>query len=143
VAFSLYVFAPGGVRVHALTESGTVALGRSEECDVRIDDRSVSRVHAKLHWTSAGREIEDLGGANGTRIRRSQAASETHQVVEQRIDAGARVAFQLDEPILLGSVTIVLRVADPSTAAASPGSQTSHAKASSPETAGDIVAVAP
>jgi two-component system, NtrC family, response regulator AtoC len=138
VAFSLYVFAPGGVRVHTLGDAGTVTLGRSDECDICIDDRSVSRVHAKLHWTSDTREIEDLGGSNGTRIRRSQAASETHQVVEQRIALGTRVALQLDEPILLGSVTVVLRLAESQPVAPNAGPTSAPAEA-----AGDVVAISP
>jgi len=48
--------------------SGEVSIGRSIECDVRIDHPSISRRHALLRL---GPEpaISDLGSANGVRVR--------------------------------------------------------------------------
>jgi DNA-binding NtrC family response regulator len=52
---------------HPLPESGDISIGRTPQCDVFIDDPSISRRHAVLHlgdtWT-----IEDAGSANGTRV---------------------------------------------------------------------------
>ncbi len=107
----LYVFAPGGVRTLPLPRVGVVTLGRADDNDVPIEDRSVSRYHAKIH-VSDGLTIEDLGSANGTRLRRSQAALETHEVIETRLEQGTPVAFQLNEPVSLGSVTVIVRVAE-------------------------------
>jgi two-component system cell cycle response regulator len=46
---------------------GSIALGRSRECQIRILDPSVSGRHALLHRKSDGEiEIEDLGSNNGT-----------------------------------------------------------------------------
>jgi two-component system, NtrC family, response regulator AtoC len=69
-------------------------------------------MHAKLHWTEERRELEDLGGTNGTKIRRSQSATETHEVVEQCVAPGTRALLQLDEPILLGSIAVLFRLSD-------------------------------
>jgi len=42
-----------------------VVLGRAEQCDVRFDDHSISRQHARIQRTAAGCEIVDLGSTNG------------------------------------------------------------------------------
>jgi two-component system response regulator AtoC len=50
-----------------LPEQGELVIGRSRDADVFIDDRSVSRIHARLRVESEGVTIEDLASANGTR----------------------------------------------------------------------------
>ena len=54
-------------RKHSL-ESASVTLGRSNKCDIQIDQESVSRAHSKI--TNAGRsvKIRDLGSTNGTYV---------------------------------------------------------------------------
>jgi DNA-binding NtrC family response regulator len=54
---------------HVLPRSGTVTLGRSSKCSIRIDDPAASREHARLHIEAERLSIEDLGSANGTRVR--------------------------------------------------------------------------
>ena len=51
-------------RVFCLPETGFVTVGRSAHCDLRLDDESVSREHARLYLPSL--EIEDLGSRNGS-----------------------------------------------------------------------------
>src|SRR5690242_1638155 len=41
-------------------------IGRSEECDLRIDDTSVSRRHARIEPRSDGYFAVDLQSTNGT-----------------------------------------------------------------------------
>jgi len=43
-----------------------VVLGRSEDCDVALDDHAISRHHVRLRRTSEGWDILDLGSTNGT-----------------------------------------------------------------------------
>jgi ABC transport system ATP-binding/permease protein len=46
-----------------------VIVGRGEDCDLPINDTSVSRVHAEMHAVGNGRyEVIDLGSSNGVRI---------------------------------------------------------------------------
>jgi pSer/pThr/pTyr-binding forkhead associated (FHA) protein len=45
-----------------------LSLGRSRDCDVTIDDPSVSRRHAELHREHAGYAIVDLDSTNGTQV---------------------------------------------------------------------------
>jgi two-component system response regulator AtoC len=58
---------PGGWTARALDGSG-ILVGRSQECDVRIDEASVSRRHVFIH-VEPHLEVEDLGGSNGTLVR--------------------------------------------------------------------------
>jgi transcriptional regulator with PAS, ATPase and Fis domain len=53
---------------HQLPEQGRLTIGRSQSCDIRIDQASISRQHAILHVGPTLR-IEDLGSANGTVVR--------------------------------------------------------------------------
>lgn len=46
--------------------SSYVVVGRAPDCDVVIDDASVSARHACLRWDGDRIAIEDLGSANGT-----------------------------------------------------------------------------
>jgi len=53
---------------HQLPASGEVVIGRAPECDVSIDDPSLSRRHAILR-VGETLTLEDLGSSNGTRLR--------------------------------------------------------------------------
>src|SRR3954468_4219141 len=55
------------VTTHMLPEEGTLTLGRAPDASIRVEDSSVSRLHARLHVGGVIR-VEDLGSANGTRI---------------------------------------------------------------------------
>lgn len=43
-----------------------LVIGRDADCDIRIDDRQVSRHHARLALNGGRVELEDLGSKNGT-----------------------------------------------------------------------------
>jgi FHA domain-containing protein/uncharacterized protein DUF1707 len=46
----------------------TFTIGRDRECDLAIDDLTVSRIHAELERTADGWMLADLGSTNGTRV---------------------------------------------------------------------------
>ncbi|MEW6431864.1 MAG: FHA domain-containing protein [Myxococcota bacterium] len=48
--------------------SESLTVGRLPDCDVVVDDPSVSKHHARLSWNEALWAVEDLGSANGTRL---------------------------------------------------------------------------
>ncbi len=52
--------------------SGEVTIGRGPECDLVIDDRSVSRSHMKVIVTEASLEIVDLHSTNGVFVNGEQ-----------------------------------------------------------------------
>ncbi len=46
----------------------TLLVGRHEECDVVLGDRTVSRRHARLRFRDGGWILQDLGSTNGTTV---------------------------------------------------------------------------
>ncbi|WP_437683440.1 sigma 54-interacting transcriptional regulator [Sorangium sp. So ce131] len=100
VAGSTIAFAP-------LPPRGAVVLGRDEGCDVRIDDRSVSRRHAVLHVGPTLR-IEDLGSANGTFVGEQQLPAVTARTHRLRRLSGDSAEVGLGERVNLGATTIVV-----------------------------------
>jgi transcriptional regulator with PAS, ATPase and Fis domain len=55
------------VVTHDLPTQGVLTVGRGPEATVRVDDRSVSRIHLRIHIGTVVR-VEDLGSANGTKV---------------------------------------------------------------------------
>ena len=51
-------------------ERHATTIGRSPECDIFLDDVTVSRRHAIVAHKGDGLEIEDLGSLNGTFLNR-------------------------------------------------------------------------
>ncbi len=98
---------PDGVMTHGVPELGTLRIGRDESCDLRLDDPSVSRKHASLTAGDA-LVIEDLGGSNGTALKRnlpSQRSGETQNLLHLRRE---RATLDVGDRILLGTVQLVL-----------------------------------
>ena len=54
-------------RAHAL-EGNKVVLGRSKDCDVRVEDANVSRRHAELRREGSDWWLVDLDSTNGTEL---------------------------------------------------------------------------
>lgn len=64
-------------------------IGRSTRCTLRIDDESVSKVHASIRWTGDLWMLKDLGSMNGTMLD-GRALGANENVV---LKPGARIAF--------------------------------------------------
>jgi two-component system, NtrC family, response regulator AtoC len=96
------------VSVTPLPARGTVTLGRDEDCEVRIDSRSVSRRHAVLHLGSPLR-IEDLGSANGTFVRDPRSPTDTASTHPLRRLSGESLEIPVGERVSLGAIPIVVR----------------------------------
>jgi two-component system response regulator AtoC len=92
----LFVIGSGTFATHPLLEAGTLTIGRGSNCDIEVDDRSISRRHAIL---SIGETvtIEDLGSANGTFVR------------GQRVKFGNPTAISVGELVVLGTANIILQ----------------------------------
>jgi pSer/pThr/pTyr-binding forkhead associated (FHA) protein len=56
-------------------EQHATTVGRSPECDIFLDDVTVSRRHAIVAYKSGRLEIEDLGSLNGTYLNRRRIES--------------------------------------------------------------------
>lgn len=62
-------------------ENGNITIGRSENCDVVIEDITVSRLHATVHFTDEGWVVTDNDskagvGLNGYRVHGSEPISD-------------------------------------------------------------------
>jgi len=95
-AYALLVLADGETSTYALPETGRLLIGRSKQAEIRIDHASVSREHAAIHLGET-LLLEDLGSANGTRLRGS------------KLPAGLAVQASPDEVIDVGQVMLVIK----------------------------------
>ena len=98
----LTAFWDGGSLSRILPASGSLTIGRSSACDVRIEHSSVSRKHAVLHLGTV-HKIEDAGSANGTRIAGRSVTS-------------MPVSVAPGEVIEIGNVVVVIQAGDPTAA---------------------------
>lgn len=64
---------------------GTLTIGRAGDCDVFLDDVTVSRHHATLTLAEGGALLVDLGSMNGTYINRRRIEA------EERLEDGDEV----------------------------------------------------
>jgi two-component system, NtrC family, response regulator AtoC len=94
--FVLLVIGTDGTVAHPLPDTGVVTIGRAEGREVRIDDPSISRAHARLVIGDVV-EIEDLGSTNGVRI------------AGQALAAGERRAIAADEVVALGEYKLIVQ----------------------------------
>ncbi len=96
----LLVHWDGGFVSRDLPESGSITFGRSQGADVRIDDASVSRLHAALHVGQTF-AIEDLGSSNGTRV------------AGRAIEAGKRVTLHPNDKVEVGAAALIIDLPTP------------------------------
>jgi hypothetical protein len=64
----------------------TLLIGRSDACDVRLEDATVSRRHARLVFRDGAWIVQDLGSKNGTLLN-------GRLVGRARLRPGDRIAF--------------------------------------------------
>src|SRR4051794_30972245 len=92
---------------YRLGRRGAFVIGRSRDCDVRIDDPSISRRHTRV-TVEDSIVVEDLGGLNGTKVR------------GRALGKGERVEVAIGEAIDIGTVMLVLQRGVPDAVAAPP-----------------------
>ena len=98
-----------------LPDGGSVTIGRSHKCDIRIDDPSISRRHAILH-IGPTISIEDLDSANGTRVRDARLvyastmdSAETVEFHDRGVRSDRMVEVSPGDVIELGSAVVVVQ----------------------------------
>ncbi|HEY5729882.1 MAG TPA: aminotransferase class V-fold PLP-dependent enzyme [Anaerolineales bacterium] len=77
-----------------------VLIGRSEECDINLDDKQTSRFHASLKITPDGFWLTDMDSTNGTLVD------------DKPIPPNRRVAIKSDQTFQVGSVVFSIQVED-------------------------------
>jgi hypothetical protein len=91
-------------------EHRSLTIGRGSDCDIVLDDRQVSRIHARVVWRGDHYEVEDLGSKNGTHLNgRDVAASQRLRDGDEIqialrfklafVDAGATAPLLLEIPV--------------------------------------------
>lgn len=94
-------------------ERQSLTIGRNADCDIVLDDRQVSRAHARIVWRGDHYELEDLGSKNGTHLngRDVVGALPLHDGDEIQIalryklafvDAGATAPLSLETAVETG-----------------------------------------
>jgi len=69
------IYPPGpGMGARYLLNDQPVVIGRGDDCDIRLNDHSVSRRHARIELTANGFQASDLQSTNGTFINDQPAA---------------------------------------------------------------------
>jgi two-component system response regulator AtoC len=90
------VLSSQGRAEYALPLGGVLTIGRGPDCDVRIEQSSISRKHLRIYGTDPI-EIEDLGSANGTWLD------------GELLDGGKRIRVPMVAYLELGSALVIVR----------------------------------
>ncbi|GAB1472173.1 hypothetical protein MASR2M66_30510 [Chloroflexota bacterium] len=64
--YPILVAQDGPLKGERWTLSRTLMMGRDPSCEIQVQDRQVSRFHARITPTPEGVTLEDLGSKNGT-----------------------------------------------------------------------------
>jgi DNA-binding NtrC family response regulator len=126
-AIELLVVVGNKLATYPLPATGSVVIGRAAECDVRVDDASVSRRHAILYVNppeslpggprsrpgDPDLRIEDLGSANGLRLRAPASDDpRTAELREIKARPGEAIPLRVGDTVGLGVAVLVVRRAD-------------------------------
>jgi two-component system, NtrC family, response regulator AtoC len=99
-------------RVYGLTLGSVLEIGRAVESQIRLDDPSVSRNHARL-YVGSEIEIEDLGSANGTTLVRApsleDSRDDTGSDAHTPLEPNRRTPLQPGDVLRIGAVIVVLQ----------------------------------
>lgn len=114
VAMLLEVEGPRAGR-RILLDGPELTIGRSEDCDLSIPERQVSRRHARIRQEGDQYVVEDLGSKNGTFLNGQELAS-PHTLEdgdEIQIALCCKLAFVAADataPVILDEVASTLRM---------------------------------
>lgn len=76
--YQLLVEPDGGESFHyPLPDDGNLVIGRAKDVDLSIEDRALSRRHARLFFENGHWMVEDLGSQNGTWLDRTPVTKPT------------------------------------------------------------------
>jgi len=110
--FELAVYMRQQSRVYGLTLGNVLEIGRAADSQIRLDDPSVSRNHARL-YVGSDIEIEDLGSANGTTLVRApsleDSRDDTGSDAHRPLDPNRRTPLQPGDVLRIGAVIVVLQ----------------------------------
>lgn len=96
-------------------EQSELLIGRSERCDIIVDDRQVSRLHARIRQDADKYILQDLGSKNGTFLNGQEVRKDTvlENGDEIQIALCCKLAFVAAEataPVVLDEQSPGLRI---------------------------------
>jgi hypothetical protein len=74
---------------------GGLSIGRSKDCDVRIDDRYASSLHARVFERGGRTFVEDMSSTNGTLLNGATLKGEAELIDGDTVQIGDTV-FRLE-----------------------------------------------
>ena len=87
-------------------------VGRGEDCDVRVDHKSVSKIHCILVKTDGLLLLRDLGSTNGTRVNgqrvRRAALLPNDNISVANVRYSIRFGADIDAELEMNSLPVVL-----------------------------------
>jgi hypothetical protein len=78
----------GGGKAGQYRLSGTLQIGRSNACQIRLDDTYISQVHARISNRNGSWVVEDMGSTNGTYLNQRKVTVPTEISAGDRIRVG-------------------------------------------------------
>lgn len=76
-----------------LADSDSFSLGRAPDCDLVLDEDTVSSHHARIDWRHDHAELADLGSSNGTFVNGKKVSGGLRLADNDAIDFGAVQVF--------------------------------------------------
>jgi two-component system, NtrC family, response regulator AtoC len=120
VMIDIVVYTRDGRLRFSLPNSGTLVLGRSQECDIRLDHRSISRKHLRFHMHDGCVEVEDISSRNGTwhfasGTNQPEVSDETsNSDGDHRLDPQKKCRVNVGDMLRVGSLLLRLQPRTPS-----------------------------
>ena len=87
------------IHIYPLPAVGRVSVGRAAECDVHIDDPTVSRHHAVIEIHNGALRVVDDGSSYGLRVRSERVAPAIPVALAPGDTIEAGVAILVIEPV--------------------------------------------
>jgi hypothetical protein len=85
-----------GGRSTVLGSKGAL-IGRSRDCDIRLDDPNISRHHAEVRPSGANWTVRDLGSTNGIKVNGRKVGGPQSLRPGDRLEMGTtEMTFQID-----------------------------------------------
>lgn len=73
----IIIQSPSGTTKELKLEHGTITLGRAEDNNIQLLDKTVSAHHARIVTIFNASHIEDLGSTNGSKVNNKKVVEHT------------------------------------------------------------------
>jgi len=88
---SVLMVSSDGQKPRSVRLDGSTTIGRSVECELRLDDTYVSQQHARIFDRSGNWYVEDLGSTNGTFVNEQKLVAPAMLTPGDKIRVGTTI----------------------------------------------------